>query len=182
LQTGGEDHFEHDEQIALFVRLFVEGKTLISNGLNIIWLNNFPRLVLNSQLSAVQVSDHKVYTSESLEKSDFLSNKQVSTLSLELLVRLLLHNNHNVSWLHAWILVRFAMESVLLVVWRTFVNVCFQNLFLFDDLLAIASLALVLFVNHLALSATVFARPLRLRVHARSKHLHFGHHSVTLAG
>lgn len=127
------------------------------------------------------MSQHEVDTAKGFLESDFMFNKQVSTLSLELLVRLLLHNNDDIAGLSAWELVSFAVERVLAVVWRTLVDRHIDDLLLFVDLLALASLALVGVIDHLALSATIVTRTLRLRVHARSELGHASHHTATTA-
>jgi len=71
-----------------------------------------------------------------------------------------LGNNDYITWLHAWELVSFAMEHVLVVVWGSLVDVCFDDFLLFNDLLSIASLALVLLVNYFTLSVALIARSL----------------------
>jgi hypothetical protein len=73
---------------------------------------------------------------------------------------LLLCNNDYITWFHAWELISFTMEGVLVVVWGSLVDVCFDNLLLFYDFLSIASLALVLLVNYFTLSVTLVARSL----------------------
>ena len=78
---------------------------------------------------------------------DLLFHKKVCTLPLELFVRLLLGNYDHVTRLSSRVLVSFAMEGVLVVVWCSFINVRLQNLLFFHDLLSIACLALVLFVD-----------------------------------
>jgi hypothetical protein len=62
---------------------------------------------------------------------------------------LLLGLYNNVTWLNTWILVSLAMEGVLVIVGSAFVDFSLQNFLLFDDLLAIAGLALIFFVDDL---------------------------------
>jgi len=75
-------------------------------------------------------------------------------------VWLLLGNNDYITWLHAWELISFAVEGILVVVRGSFVDICFDNLFFFDNLLSIASLALVLLINDFTLSVALVARSL----------------------
>lgn len=176
-----EGNLENNEQVTEFVRLFVEGKTLIRHSLDVIRLDNFTGLALNSQLSSIQVSDHEINTSEGLKQSNLLLNKQISSLSLEFLVRLLLHDNYDITGFHSGILVSFSVERVLTVVGRTLIDRSFEDLLFLDDLFTIASLTLVLLINYFSLAATIVTRSLRLGVHARSEHLHASDHSTSLA-
>ena len=96
-------------------------------------------------------------------------------------MRLLLCNDNDVTGLHARELIGFAVEGVLVVVGRAFVDNSLKHLLLLNNLLAIASLALVLLVDNLTLTATLIARALRLAVHAGSEHGHFHNHAATLA-
>jgi hypothetical protein len=82
-------------------------------------------------------------------QSDLLFHQQIGSFSLELLMGLLLGLNDNVTWLNTWILVSLAMESVLVIVGSAFVDFSLQDFLLFDDLLAIAGLALIFFVDNL---------------------------------
>lgn len=96
-------------------------------------------------------------------------------------MRLFLNNNHNIAWLHAWVLIGLAVEDVLLVVRGAFVDFCLNYLFLLDDLFTIASLTFVLFINYLAFTIAIIAGALGLGVHAWSEHLHSGYHATTFA-
>jgi len=82
-------------------------------------------------------------------QSDLLFHQQIGSFSLELLMGLLLGLNDNVTWLNTWILISLAMESVLVIVGSAFVDFSLQDFLLFDDLLAIAGLALIFFVDDL---------------------------------
>jgi len=53
----------------------MEGKTLVSNSLDIFRLNDLARGVLNAKLGAIKVSDHEVYASKSLQQSNLLFNQ-----------------------------------------------------------------------------------------------------------
>jgi len=82
-------------------------------------------------------------------QSDLFFHQQVGSLSLKFLMGLLLGLYNNVTWLNTWILVSLAMEGVLVIVGSAFVDFSLQNFLLFDDLLAIAGLALIFFVDDL---------------------------------
>ena len=114
----------------------------------------------------------EVDASKGLNQSDFMLEQEIGTLSLELFVRLLLDNDHDVTGLGPRVLVSLAMERVLAVVWCTFVDLCVENFLLLDDLLALARLTLVGLIDDLTLTATVVTGTLRLRVHAWSKLCH----------
>jgi len=94
-------------------------------------------------------------------------------------VWLLLYNDHNVAWLRSWVLVGLAMESVLAIVWCTFVDHCVNHLFLLTDFLSFARLTLVCLVNNFTFASAVIAWSLRLRVHARAKLGHSGDNTST---
>mmetsp|Transcript_16341 Transcript_16341/g.27642 ORF Transcript_16341/g.27642 Transcript_16341/m.27642 type:complete len:218 (-) Transcript_16341:198-851(-) len=93
----------------------------------------------------------------------------------------LIDHYYHVAWLAVGVLVRLAMEDVLLAVWRALVDGDLYDLLLLDHLLAIAVLALVGLVNAFARAIAVRAGASRLGVHARSQHSHLGPHSSSLA-
>jgi hypothetical protein len=93
-----------------------------------------------------------------------------------------LHNNNNISGFNSWELISFTVESVLLVVGCSLVDFSFENFLLLNYLFTIASLALVLLINDLALTAAVIAGASRLTVHAGTEHHHFVYHTTTAAG
>lgn len=130
----------------------MERQSFACNCLYVVRLDDFAGLVLDSDLRTVQVGNLEVNTCQSLKECYFLLDQEVSSFALELLVRLFLNNNHNITWFHAWVLISLAVEDILLVVRGTFVDFCLNYLFLLDDLFTIASLAFVLFINYLALT------------------------------
>ena len=68
----GERDCELDEEIAKAERLLVEGQTFLGECLKIVRLDNFTRLVLDSDLGAIKVLDTKFYASEGLNQCDIL--------------------------------------------------------------------------------------------------------------
>ena len=142
------------------VRLLVEWKTLLLHGLEVIRLDYFARLVFNSDFRTIKVSNDKVDACQGLYQSDFVFNQKISTLSLELFMWLLLHDNYDVTGLLTRILIGLSMESVLAVVWSTLVNAGIDNLLLFSHLLALACLAFVGVINDLTFTTAVVARTL----------------------
>lgn len=73
------------------------------------------------------------------------------------------------------------MEVVLLAIRRSLINVSLKYFCLFADLLSVASLALVFFIDDLALSTAIVAMSSALCVHAWSNHLHFVNHATSFA-
>jgi len=73
------------------------------------------------------------------------------------------------------------MEDVVVAVGGALVDFSFNNFLLLDDLLSIASLALVFFVDDLAFTTAVVTRSLGLGVHAGSELNHLGDHTTSLA-
>ena len=61
----------------------MEGQTLFLYGFNVVRFNHLARIVLDSQFSAVQVSDCEVNTCESLQQSDFFFDKQISSFTFK---------------------------------------------------------------------------------------------------
>ncbi len=95
----------------------MEGKTFLWDSFEVIGLDNFTWSVLNSDFSSIEVSDHEVDASQSLNQSDFVFNEKVCTLTLKALVGLLLHHNHDIASFLSGVLISFSMESVLAIVW-----------------------------------------------------------------
>jgi len=56
-----ESDLEDNKEVSAFVGLFMEGKTLVCHRLNVVGLDHFAGVVLDSQLGAVKVSDHEVH-------------------------------------------------------------------------------------------------------------------------
>ena len=107
--------------------------------------------------------------------------QEISALSLELFVWLLLDNDYDVSGLGSWELISLTMERVLAVVWCSLVDLSVEDFLLLNDLLAFARLTLVCLIDDLTLTATVVARTLRLRVHAWTELSHSGDDAASTA-
>lgn len=167
-----ERNFKHNVQIAKLVGRSVEWQTFLRHRLDVVGFDNLARCVLNSEFCAIQVRYDKVNTCQSLEQRNFFLDKQVGTLALKHLVRLLLDNYDDVASLDTRELVGFAVECILLAVRCAFVNFRVDNFFFFYYFLAIAGLALVFVVNDFAFASAVVAGTLGLRVHAWSELLH----------
>ena len=159
----------------------MEGQTLFLYGFNVVRLNHLARIVFDSQLSAVQVSDCEVNTCESLQQSDFLFDKQISAFTFKNFVRLFLHNDNNITGFDTWEFIGLAVEDVLLIVGRTLVNLSIKNFLLFYYFFTIAHFAFVLLVYRFTLSSAIITRTLRLSVHTWSKLLHTSYHASTFA-
>jgi hypothetical protein len=181
VERVGEGNLENNVQVAEFVRLLVERQTLAHNSLQVIGLDDLTGFILDSNFGSVQVRYDEVNARQRFLQGDLLLHQQVGSLALKLLMGLLLRNDNDITGLHAWELIGLAVEGVLVVVGRSLVDNCFKHLLLFDNLLAIASLALVLLVDNLTLTAALVARALGLTVHARSEHGHFHDHATSLA-
>jgi hypothetical protein len=97
-------------------------------------------------------------------------------------VGLLLNHDNDVSRLNTRVLISFAVELILLVVRCSLVNLGFKDFLLLDYLFAIASFALIFFINDFALSTAIVARTSRLTVHARTELNHLIDHTTTTAG
>jgi hypothetical protein len=74
------------------------------------------------------------------------------------------------------------MKGLLLVIWRTFVNLSLNNFLLFNYFLTLKILTLVLIINHFAFAMAVITWTSRLSVNAWSKLLHVSNLAPTLAG
>jgi len=112
------------------------------------------------------VSEGEINPSQGLLKSDLFLNEEVSALPLEDLVSDFLHDDNYVTSLGSGEFISFTMEGVVVTMRRSLINLSFENLLLLANLLSIASLALVLFVNNFAFASALIAGSLRLCVHA----------------
>ena len=146
----------------------MERKTLLTHGLQVVRFDHLSRVVLDSDICAVQVLDHEVNAGQSLIKRDLLFEKNIGTLSLELLMGLFLHDNDDIAGLNAGCLVSLTMEGVLTVVRSTLIDHRVEDLLFFLDLFTFARCASIGLINDLTLTAAVVARALGLRVHAGS--------------
>lgn len=86
-KAGRELDFEKNEQVSSLVTTLVEGETLVDHSHNLIGLDHESRSVFDSELGAVEVGDDEVNSGKSLEEGDLFLNEQVSSLTLESLVR-----------------------------------------------------------------------------------------------
>jgi len=116
----------------------------------------------------------EIDASQSLYKCDRVFKEKICTSSFKLLVGLLLDHDDDISCFLPRVLISFAVESVLSVIWRTFIDDGIDNLLLLLDFLSITLLALILFVDDFAFAIAIITRSLRLGVHAGSKLLHTG--------
>jgi len=62
----GEGYLENNVKVSKVVGLLVEGKTFIFHGFNIIRLDNFAWIVLDSDLCSVKMFKNEVNTCEGL--------------------------------------------------------------------------------------------------------------------
>lgn len=176
-----EGDFEYDEEVAELVRGLVVGHTVVLYGLDLVGLDDFARLVLYSDLASIKMSQDKVYTSQGLEQGYLLFHQEVSSTALEGIVLLLLDLNNDVARLNIRVFISLSVEDILLTVGSALVNLNLKDFLILDDLLAIASLALVFFIDDLTFALAIVAWTSALRVHARSKHLHDSPHAAALA-
>ena len=186
-QTGDRDrvregHCKLDEKVAEPIRRLIEWEAFLCDCLNIVGLDDLTWLVFNSNLSAIEVCEDEVNTSECFDQRNFVLDEQVGTSSLELLVFHLFDDNDDITWLLTGVLVSFAVEGVFGTVGCTLINRNVDNLLLLLGLLSIANFALVGFIDDLTFAAAVIARALRLRVHAGSKLRHASHDTASTAG
>ena len=75
-------------------------------------------------------------------------------------MRLFLHDNNDITRFLSRVLVGFTVESVLLIVWCTLVDLGIKNLLLLRHLFTLASLALVGFINNFTFATAIIARTL----------------------
>jgi len=64
---------------------------------------------------------------------------------------------HYITSLSTRVLISFAVESVLIFVWCALIDIDLNDLLLFNDLFAIACLALVGFVDNFTLTSAIIA-------------------------
>jgi len=179
-ESGRELNFEKYEQVTSLIALLVERKTLVNDSHYFVGLDDEARLVLNSELGTIEVGHDEINSSQSFEESNLLLNEQVSTLTFEYLVGHFFNGDDDISRLSAGELISLSVENVVAAIRGTLVDFSFDDLLFLDDLLTIASLALILFVDHFSLTTAGVTRSGRLRVHARSELDHFGDHTASL--
>ena len=167
LKLVREDELEHDEKVTELVRLLMVGHTVTLNSLNIVGLNDFTWLVLDADLLAIQMGQHEVDTGQGLKQRDLLLDQEVSASALELSVGLLLDLDDDITGLDAWVFVSLTMEDVFLTVRCTLIDLDLNDFLLLNDLLAIASLALIFLIDDFTLALAFIAGLGALRVHSR---------------
>ena len=96
-------------------------------------------------------------------------------------MRLLVHHNYDISSFSVRMFIRLTMEDVFFTMRGTFIYVCFENFFLFDNFLSIAVFAFVSLINDLTSSSAFITRSGRLRVHSWTYHSHLCFHSSSIA-
>jgi hypothetical protein len=180
-QASREFNFEKNEKVTSLIALLVEGETLVNDSHNFVGLDHETGLVLNSELGAIEVSHDKVDTGESFKEGNFLLNEQVSTLTLEDLVRHLFDNNDDIAGLGTGELISLSVEDVVVAIRGTLIDLSLDDLLLLDDLLSIANFALEFFVDNFSLTSAIVTGALRLRVHAGAELDHLGDHTTSLA-
>jgi hypothetical protein len=82
-ESGRELNFEKYEQVTCLKALLVERKTLVHDSHYFVGLDDEARLVLNSELGAIEVGHDEINSGQSFEESNLLLNEQVSTLTFE---------------------------------------------------------------------------------------------------
>jgi len=149
---------EEHEKVSVLVRLFVERKALVLDGLDLVGFDDLTGVVLDAELVTIEVSDNEVDAGQSLEERNFLLNEEIGSLTLEHLVGQFLDYNYDITGLSSWELVSLAMEGILAAIGRSLVNISLEHLSLFADLLSVAGLALELIVDDLSLSHAIVTR------------------------
>lgn len=143
--------------------------------------NDLARFIFHPYLRSIEVLKSEIDSSQGINKSDSLFHDQISTLSLESLVWLLLANNDNITSFHSGKLISLSMEFIFIFVRGAFIDINIDDFLFFDDFFAITVLAFILVVNNLAFSVAIVARALRLSVHSRSKLDHLRDHTLSSA-
>jgi hypothetical protein len=91
-----------------------------------------------------------------------------------------LNLNNNITRFNSWELISFAMEDVFLTGWCTLINLNFKNFLFLYNFFTIAGFALIFFVNLFTSTTALITRSGSLRIHTRSKHLHYCSHTFTI--
>lgn len=138
------------------------------------WADDLSRQNVNAQPPIIQVFNVDNSTGQSGEEVDLGMVNKIVTLALESGMWLLLDLELDVSWLHARQLVTLALEINLVAILNTPVHVNVKNLPLNDSLLGVTLSALVLLLDRLTLSSTVWADGLE----ALNHRTHLAHHRL----
>ena len=178
----GERDRKLDEHVSKLMGSLMEGKALLTHGLQIVRFDHLSRIACDSNIVAIQVLDHEVDAGQSFIEGDFVLKKDISTLPLELLMGLFLNDNDNVAGFSAGCLIGFTVEGVLAVVRSTLIDHRIEDLLLLVHLLALAGRAPVGLIDDLTLSTAVVAGALGLGVHTGSELGHLHDDTATTAG
>lgn len=117
------------------------------------------------QHPVIQVLDGKVTTRNRRQQIHLCRTVQIIPLALEPIMLLLLHHNDHIARLHARGLITLPVEAHLVARPGPFVDVHIQHLALLRRLFAVAGLAAVLGVHHLARALALVTRLLDLLHH-----------------
>jgi len=115
------------------------------------------------------VNDGELSSSQRGQQIDLLLHDEIVSSPLEVLVRLLLDGDDDVSWLQSWRLIRLSLEGDLLAGLHSLVDVDLKDLPLRRDLLPVADLASTFGIDLLSGSLALVTRLLDLRVGRRGR-------------
>ena len=163
-EAGGELDVKLDDQQSSVVRVALDRHALVGDDLHRFRLGDLSGLVLDDEGAVVEGGKEELETSEGLEEGDLLLHHKVVLVSLNngRGVSLLLQNDNNVSRGDARELVSLLVKHNALTLTGSLLDVDFEDLGISNDLLSVALGALVLVINHLALSVAVAASLLHL--------------------
>lgn len=165
---GIESFGEFDGECHIEVSRFMVAQrwhTLTGNHFQITVLNDFSRHYCNHESAVVEMLDDKLASSERSEEVKLNLINEIVILALESVMRLLLHNDHHVSWLSAWCLITFPSKGDGLAILHSFVDVDLQKFLLWYRLLAFASSAPVASVDDFSGPRTLVTGGLHLLNH-----------------
>mmetsp|Transcript_17022 Transcript_17022/g.25165 ORF Transcript_17022/g.25165 Transcript_17022/m.25165 type:complete len:270 (+) Transcript_17022:255-1064(+) len=160
-------NFEEYEKSTFDIRIVNVRHSFVLHHLQLFVLGDLSRLGFKVQCSVVHVSHHKIESTQTLRQRKFFVENNISALSFEDLVRLLLDHKNHVSRQNAGCFIRLFMESNFLPVFHPGGYIHFQHFSLFDDLLSHTFLALIFWMDHFPLSLALSASPLQLLHHSR---------------
>jgi len=67
------------------------------------WLNNHARRTVNNQLTVIKMPYDEYKSTQSFCEADLTNHHQITAVTLEHLVLLLLEYNDDISWLYSWL-------------------------------------------------------------------------------
>jgi len=153
----GELDVEVDEQVALEGRIVEERQTHLDQSLDAARVDQVVRLALHLVLAAVQEGELAREAAEGLLQSDFECHGEVGLFALKDLVFLLLDGDDDVSRVAVGLLVRLALEDLLLSVGDTPVQADLDAFFFADDFLEFAFFASLALGDNGALALALVA-------------------------